>query len=53
MTEHSQEREVYYHLWCPKCEHWNLKGDDDPCDECLNQPYNIDSHKPINYKEKV
>ena len=28
-----------------------VKDTEDPCDECLNQPVNEDSRRPINYKE--
>ena len=42
-------KEVYFHLYCPNCKHTDADAWDDPCDECLNNPSNIDSHKPINY----
>lgn len=51
--ENSQEREVYYYKWCATCEFKDVPEADEPCNECLGQPYNIDSHKPVNYKEKV
>ena len=28
-----------------------VKDTEDPCDECLNQPVNEDSRRPVNYKE--
>lgn len=45
-------KEVYFNEWCPKCEHENLNESDDICDECLSEPTNLNSHKPVNWKEK-
>lgn len=48
------EKIVRYEDWCPKCLY--LESDpglnDNPCNDCLNNPSNIDSRKPINFKEK-
>ena len=46
-------KEVYYDKYCPKCEHKDV-SESDPngkCWDCLDQPFNQDSHKPINFKE--
>lgn len=45
-------KEVMFNIYCPKCEHKDVKDHDEPCDECLYNTYNIHSHKPVNYKEK-
>lgn len=45
-------KEVYYNLYCNKCVHKDLDDAEDPCDECLATPMNIDSHKPVYFKEK-
>lgn len=50
--EESKEKIVHYHLYCHKCEYWSSPEIEDPCDECLRECTNIDSHKPINFKEK-
>lgn len=50
MEEH--EKEVYFHLYCPKCKYEGHKESDDPCWDCLNEPMNQDSHKPVYFKEK-
>lgn len=50
MEEH--EKEVYFHLYCPKCKYEGHKESDDPCWDCLNEPMNLDSHKPVYFKEK-
>lgn len=43
--------EVNFQEWCPKCEHYKLKECEDPCHDCLNQPVNDDSRKPVMFKE--
>ena len=45
-------KEVYYHDYCKKCKHENVKDTEDPCNECLDTPINLYSHKPVNFKEK-
>lgn len=44
-------KEVYFNVYCQTCEHANKKGTDDPCNECLANPANVNSHKPVKYKE--
>lgn len=44
-------KEVYYHKYCPKCLYSETPEEEDPCDECLSQGWNENSHKPINFKE--
>ena len=45
-------KEVYFDQYCKNCKHETLKETDNPCDECLNNPVNLYSHKPVNYKKK-
>lgn len=56
MEEQHHTKEVYYDKWCPKCEYRKLEEKDfkpeDPCWDCLTQGFNIDSHKPVCFKEK-
>lgn len=40
-------KEVYFDKYCRKCMHWHLSEDDSPCDECLEEGGNEDSHKPL------
>lgn len=42
--------EVNFHEWCPKCEHYKLEEREDPCHDCLNEPANDDSRKPVMFK---
>lgn len=45
-------KEVYFEIYCPKCEHHEKTEQEDPCWDCLNNPVNEYSHKPTHYKEK-
>ena len=45
-------KEVYFDQYCKNCKHEKVKEIDDPCDECLNDPVNLYSHKPVMYEEK-
>ena len=48
----NSEKEVYFYEYCKTCKYSELKGDEEPCNECLENPANTYSHKPVNYKEK-
>ena len=37
--------------YCKTCEHFKEKDFLDPCHECLNNPVNTNSQRPVNYKE--
>ena len=45
-------KEVRFDQYCQKCKHYNKNEDEEPCDQCLNNPTNLYSHKPINFEEK-
>ena len=45
---------VEFEKYCKRCKHYN-EDEGDPkskCYDCLNNPVNVDSHKPVNFKEK-
>lgn len=50
----NEEKEVDYETYCAKC----VYKDDDPsnenspCDECLDNPTNMYSKKPVMFKDK-
>lgn len=46
----TKEKEVYFDLFCPLCEHCNTEETESPCNECLTQGYNQNSHTPIDFK---
>lgn len=45
-------KEVYFDQYCPTCKDELTMEEDDPCHECLSNPYNYASHKPVNWKPK-
>lgn len=48
----SNYKEVYYDQYCSKCEHANKKEEEEPCAECLNNPVNEWTHRPVKFEEK-
>lgn len=46
-------KEVRFDLYCEKCRHVKVAEDKEPCEECLNEPVNLHSHKPVRFDEKV
>lgn len=40
-------KEVYFDKWCKTCVHYDKAEDQDPCWDCLEQGWNLDSHRPI------
>lgn len=51
-TMENAYKEVYFGEYCKNCKYWEKKENETPCDECLENPVNLYSHKPVNYKEK-
>lgn len=55
MTDLEPNKEVYFHEYCKTCKYKDVKNTDDPdwhiCDECLSNPINLYSHKPVKYEE--
>lgn len=47
-----ENKEVYFGEYCKKCEHFKVEDSEEPCNECLENPFNLYSHKPVNFKEK-
>lgn len=45
------EKFVEYDKYCSKCKNKDLDDSDDPCNECLTTPVNLNSHKPICFEE--
>lgn len=45
-------KEVRYDIYCKKCKHYKQEDWKEPCHDCLNQPWNVNSKKPIYFKEK-
>lgn len=45
----NEEKEVYFDQYCKSCKHHGLEESKDPCNDCLAEPSNTNSHKPMNY----
>lgn len=48
----TETKEVYFDEYCKKCKHLLKDDEDEPCCECLEEPYNLHSHKPVRFEEK-
>ena len=44
-------KEVYFHEYCQECKYWTTPMTEDPCNECLGEPANLYSHKPVKWEE--
>ena len=45
-------RMVEFWRYCETCEYKELDENKEPCEECLDHPWNEYTSKPINWKEK-
>ena len=45
-------RFVEFDKYCQKCEHKDTDESESPCAECLDEPVDVYSNKPVNFKEK-
>lgn len=45
-------KEVYFHEYCKKCKHEKNKETDEPCNECMENPINWNTHRPVKYEKK-
>ena len=45
-------KEVYFHEYCKTCKYKDLSEKDEPCAECISEPVNLDTHRPVRYEKK-
>lgn len=45
------EKIVEYDKFCKDCKYYKKNESDDICNDCLNTPVNVNTHKPVNFKE--
>lgn len=45
-------KEVYFDKYCETCKYKDADEKDDPCRDCLGEPVNSYSHKPVKYKSE-
>lgn len=44
---------VRFDIYCNMCKYKNLNEGKDPCNECLNNPANLHSRKPVKFDQLV
>lgn len=49
--ENNTYKEVYFDEYCKTCEHFEKEAEEDPCYDCLSEPTNLNSHKPVKWEE--
>ena len=45
----SKQKEAWFWMYCKHCKYHNTKEDEEPCTNCLSDPYGMDTHKPSCY----
>lgn len=45
-------KEVYYNEYCHKCKNFKKDVIDDRCNECLSEPVNLHTHRPVKFEER-
>ena len=51
MESVAKDKEVYFDQYCKTCKHLAKDDLEEPCNECLDEPVNLGSHKPVKYEE--
>ena len=49
----SENKIVKFDQYCKTCAYKETPESEDPCNECLNNPVNLYSHKPVKWKEET
>ena len=45
-------QEVNFNTYCDLCKNKDVPETEEPCNECLSEPTNLYSTKPINFEER-
>jgi hypothetical protein len=45
-------KEVEFWKYCEKCKHYEVEDVKDPCNDCLDEPVNLHSTKPVYFEGK-
>lgn len=46
----NEEKLVEFEKWCPACVYEQLSESESPCFECLEDPVNVNSHRPTRFE---
>lgn len=44
-------KEVEFWKYCEKCKHYEVEDVKDPCNDCLAEPVNLHSTKPVYFED--
>ena len=50
--DHQSYKEVYFDQYCEKCKYKDIEETEEPCDECMGESTNWNTHRPVKYEEK-
>lgn len=45
----NKQKEAWFWMYCGRCALKNKSEEHPVCNECLGEPFNENSHKPVNY----
>ena len=45
-------KEVRFDKYCKTCKHIKLEDTDEPCNECLSEPVNYATERPVKWEGK-
>ena len=48
----NHDKFVEFDKYCKDCKYWTKKDSEEPCNECLSNPVNSNSKKPINFEKQ-
>lgn len=51
MGKVNEMKEVRFDIWCKKCAHKDKSEAEDPCYDCLADPVNTYSRKPVYFED--
>lgn len=49
--DYQSEKEVFFHEYCKTCKNREVSNTEEPCDECLSEPTNLNTHRPVKYEK--
>lgn len=52
ITVQTENKEVFFFGYCKNCKYLSKRDEEEPCCYCLEEPFNINSHKPVKFEEK-
>jgi hypothetical protein len=52
MDNFNEMKIVEFERYCDICKYKDLPESEDSCDECLEEPVNVFSHRPTKFKPK-